>query len=380
MSSGKDTKIEEGLLNLCNKCISERAVTLEEYLMPADGHGELIFPPTYSGGEGEKKKSRYIIDPLLIGGNKCIIDSFQSQAHWFKNFLMYEEKGLAPETVIGRTIKNGNIRYKDLLKLGHDVFDAYARCSGLQDDIIKALGYIEEENNFEPMAKISPMLILCGGWDSRNTLYKRGRIYSSRIDAFNVSSFNGGFQYKPAANYENEGLLPKSSKETKSEYSSRGFLHAIGFRPDGVIVHDFIKRRASISVNKIRLLRAGDDGEKTLKLQHYIFSLGLLAIARPGEDELRGGCNLVLDPERPRKLELVYKGGKREELDISYDEVLGYAKCAAEDFGINPSSGVYFNKGLAEKDVGLVKKNVEKSSAKKPTNSKSNKTKKNKNL
>src|SRR5262244_3504998 len=54
------------------------ALHLKQKLLPVEGEGAVIFPPTYAVGEG---KSPYNIDTLSDGTKVCTIDSVGSQAN-----------------------------------------------------------------------------------------------------------------------------------------------------------------------------------------------------------------------------------------------------------------------------------------------------------
>ncbi|MCX8126914.1 MAG: hypothetical protein N3E40_07260, partial [Dehalococcoidia bacterium] len=73
---------------------------------------------------------------------------------------------------------------------------------------------------------------------------------------------------------------------------------------------------------------------------------------------LREGCQLVPDPERPPRLELVkYDGSRDKNFEITHDVALAYARLTASEFGVNAEAITFsFNPKLAQRAKELDKK------------------------
>src|SRR6202043_956590 len=141
------------------------------------------------------------------------------------------------------------------------------------------------------------------------------------IRAFDVRRLRRSAQFNPATDYITDKLLEETTdKATKDAYAERGFVHvpATGSH-GGVLATGGVRRDASLSLAALRLLAAGKDGKKTLALRRYIFGLSLTALTVPQGGYLRQGCNLVLDPDKPRTFEEVYADGRRVPATITHD-------------------------------------------------------------
>lgn len=176
---------------------------------------------------------------------------------------------------------------------------------------------------------------------------------SSTIRAFNVRKLTRSAQYVPAAEYVATGLLEEpADKKAKDDYTERGFIHvpASGSH-GGVIAAGGIRRDATLSLAALRLLTAGALPDKTLALRRYVLGLALTAFTYPPTGYLRQGCNLVLDPDKPRVFEEVYGDGRRQPATTTHDAAFAYAEVAAKAFGAGKDREVAFDRELAKKDV-----------------------------
>jgi CRISPR-associated protein Csb1 len=278
----------------------------------------------------------------------CLIDSVGSQANRIEPlFAKKEYSGLVPQVVV----KAGDRRV-NLLEAGHRAGDAIVRCSALQDELRKAFKAVQR-GDAVPLAKLAPTSIVFGVWDSRDTQAKLPRLIASTIRAFDVRSLSRSAQYVPATEYVESGLLDEpADKKTKDAYAERGFVHvpASGSH-GGVLAAGDIRRDASLHLAALRLLAAGEDEAQTLVLRRYILGLAIAAFTYSPSGYLRQGCNLVLDPDRPREFVLVFSEGRRESATLTHEQALAYAKGTAEAFGIGPDREVMFDKDSAKKDV-----------------------------
>jgi CRISPR-associated protein Csb1 len=331
------------------------ALVIREPLTPVEGPDGVLFPATYAAAEDKTKfQGGYNIDTFPDGSNVCLVDSVGSQANRIEPIFArpgYTE--LVPQVVIVAGEKRVN-----LLEAGHRAGDAIARCSGLRAELQAAFQEVLR-GNAEPLARIAPTSLVFGVWDSRDTQAKLPRLVASTIRAFNVRKLTRSAQYVPAAEYINQGLLddPEKDKKLKDAYAERGFIHvpASGSH-GGVIAAGGVRRDATLSLAALRLLAVRDDSgtvseDDTRKLRRYILGLALTALTAPQSAYLRQGCNLVPDPDRPREFKLVHADGRREDLALSHDDALAFAKSAAQAFRVGEGRTVEFNKELAERDV-----------------------------
>jgi CRISPR-associated protein Csb1 len=322
------------------------ALVIREHLMPVEGHDGVLFPPTFASGKDFP--GGYNIDEFTDGTNICLIDSVGSQANRIEPiFAKAPYKELVPQIEIKAGEKKVN-----LVEAGHRAGDAIARCSPLQKELQDAFKAILD-GNAEPLAKIGPTSLVFGAWDSRDTQAKLPRLIASTIRAFNVRRLTRSAQYVPATDYVNSGLLEEpADTKTKDAYAERGFVHVPSTgTPGGVIATGGIRRDATLHLAALRLLRAGDDPNRTSLLRQYVLGLALTAFTYPSAGYLRQGCNLVLDPDRPTEFVQVCRDGKRNPVFIRPEDALSYAKAAAQAFGLGENRAVSFDAELAKADV-----------------------------
>jgi CRISPR-associated protein Csb1 len=286
------------------------------------------------------------------------VDSVGSQANRIEPlFLEPDYRGLVPQIVV----KAGN-NLVNLLEAGHRAGDAIVRCSSLKQELQDAFKAVLK-GNAEPLAKIGPTSLVFGVWDSRDTQAKLPRLISSTIRAFDVTELKRSAVYEPPLDHIREGNIPDYDGDAeKKKYSQRGWLHALASASHGgVIASGDIRRDATLSLAALRLLRAGDDDDKTQKVRRYILGLGLTAFTHTSIGYLRQGCQLVLNPQKPREFVLVNNDGMRLQATLSHADALVFAKEAAKDFGIDPDREIKFGQGPDREvlfDTELAKKDV----------------------
>lgn len=325
------------------------ALIVREYLMPVEGRDGVLFPATFAASQDNAFKGGYNIDEFQDGRNVCLIDSVGSQANRIEPLFMDPEYAkLLPQVVVIAGEKRVN-----LLEAGHRAGDAIVRCSELMQDLRNAFNEVQK-GNAEPMAKIAPTSLVFGAWDSRDTQAKLPRLVSSTIRAFDVRSLTRSATYIPPIDHIAVGNIPdyEDDKKKKEMYSKRGWLHAIPSGTHGGVIADGgIRRDASLHLAALRLLKADNDENKTLLLRRYILGLALIAFTAAPASYLRQGCNIVLDPDKQREFKLVFNDGRREDIALSHEDAVAYAKATAEVFGIGPDRKVMFDKELAKRDV-----------------------------
>ena len=324
------------------------ALVIREYLMPVEGKDGIIFPATFAASQDGAFNGGYNIDAFEDGTNVCLVDSVGSQANRIEPIFM---KGEYAKLIPQFTVLAGDKRI-NLLEAGHRAGDAIFRCSGLKDELRNAFLEIQNGND-EPMARLAPTSIVFGAWDSRDTQAKLPRLVSSTIRAFNVRSLTRSATYIPPVDHIAAGNIPdyEGDKEKKA-YSARGWLNALSTGTHGGVIADGgIRRDASLHLAALRLRKVGNDEEKTLALRRYVLGLALIAFTATPESYLRQGCNIVPDPQQPRECKLVFSDGRRDDIQLSNEDAVFYAKEAAKEFGVDSGREVQFSKELAKRDV-----------------------------
>jgi CRISPR-associated protein Csb1 len=297
------------------------AIVLREHLVPVEGKDGVVFPATYAAGD--RFEGGYNIDRFPDGTSVCLIDSVGSQANRIEPiFATSDYADLVPQVVITAGSKEVN-----LLEAGHRAGDAIVRCSALQEELQAAFKSVLE-GDATSLARVAPTSLVFGVWDSRDTQAKLPRLLASTIRAFGVRELKRSAQYVPAVEYVDLGLLEEPADEkSRKTYSERGFVHVPASGTHGGVIADSgIRRDAILHLAALRLLRAGRDADKTRTLQRYVLGLGLTALTYRSVGYLRQGCNVVLDPGKPRELTLVGYDGARSPLDLPNGEALAYAK------------------------------------------------------
>jgi len=337
------------------------ALVVREHLMPVEGHDGVLFPATFASGDNFL--GGYSIDEFADGKNICLVDSVGSQANRIEPvFAVAEYANLVPQIVV----KAGDQRVS-LLDAGHRAGDAIVRCSALQQQLRDAFTAVLR-GDAVPLAKVAPTSLVFGAWDSRDTQAKLPRLIASTIRAFDVRKLTRSAQFVPAIEYVDRGLLEEpADKNAKDAYAQRGFVHVpASGSPGGVIATGGIRRDATLHLAALRLLGAGDNEASTVVLRRYILGLALTAFTFSPSGYLRQGCNLVLDPEKPREFKEVHGDGRRADATLTHTDALNYARTAAKAFGVGEDRLVDFDTELAKSDL---------SESKKPKKSQSKKSK-----
>ena len=102
------------------------ALHLKQKLLPVEGEGAVIFPPTYAD-------IGYNIDTLSDGTQVCTIDSVGSQANRMEPIFKAAEAG-EPENPLAKLVPQidiayGNEKRLSILEAGHRLGDAVIRTS-----------------------------------------------------------------------------------------------------------------------------------------------------------------------------------------------------------------------------------------------------------
>ena len=327
------------------------ALHLRQALLPVEGKGSVIFPPTYAY---RAENIHYNIDQLSDGTKIATIDSVGSQANRMEPIFLPAREGepenprskLVPQIVI----TYGNEKSVSILEAGHRLGDAIIRSTELKDAVKSAFLDFDDRGDASSLAKIGPTSLVFGVWDSRDTLVKIPRVVQSTIRAEDVSELRRSAQYNPPVDYAEldvftETERAKSADNPKSELAQRGYVHVPAVNTHGgVIAHGPIRRNVTINLVALRRL----DGNS---LRRYILGLALVAGTTPLDGFLRAGCLLTIDPDQDSGWESIARTGERERVALDDQVALDYAKEAATAFGVGESRSVTFDKVLAKKDA-----------------------------
>lgn len=323
------------------------ALVLKEYLQPAAGPGEVVFPPTFAPPEDQRRDApSYIID----GEGKdsvCLLDTVGSQANRLEPvFMKAPHDRLVPQ--IGIQVKDRKI---NLLELGHRAADAVARSTSLAAELQTAFTDFDKGNP-RSIAKIAPTTLVFGAWDSRGTQIKIPRLIESTIRGFNVAQLSRAAQYSPGLKNEEISELLADVVKEREALSAEGFLDAPSRALGGVIVKGDIVRTTVVNLTALRAIGG------SVELRRYILGLALVAASAPLDLFLRQGCLLVRAAGRPMEQKLVYRDGTSQDSTESIGAAAAFAAAAAQAFGVGESRSVEFDPKLARAalDKGSEKK------------------------
>jgi CRISPR-associated protein Csb1 len=342
----------ENVHQVANQLLDENgpaAIVSQEWLRPVNGHGSVIFPPSYAGAR--PREATYNIDDTP-NGKTAIIDSIPSQANRIEPLFRrppYDQ--LVPQI----TIKAGDEQC-NLLEIGHRAADAFVRYSELGNEIGMAFQSYKLGDGTK-LAKLAPTTLIFGGWDSRDTQAKCARMVASEIRAHDVRELRRSSTYIPPVSYKDLDLLEEGY--SNDQLSELGFLHnPATHQLGGIIVNGEIHRKSVLNLTTLRDI-GGDE-----KLHHYLLGIALVAFTHAQPYNLRQGCLLVRDAEKQPVMKLVNYDGTETEVAFEPSAVLAYAQDAAKQFGIGKSLEVEFDADAANdaiqervgKDAGKAKK------------------------
>ncbi len=327
------------------------ALHLKQKLLPIEGEGGVIFPPTYAD-------VGYNIDPLPDGTKVATIDSVGSQANRMEPAFKAAKPG-EPENPLAQLVPQidityGNEKVVSILEAGHRLGDALIRSSELKDEARKAFEAFLDVGDASVLAKLAPTSLVFGVWDSRDTQAKLPRIVQSVIRAWDVTELTRSAQYGPPIDYSalevfSEEEKAKQEGDAKSPLAKRGFVHVPAGRAlGGVLARGAIERH--VTVNLIALRRLG--GSNAAALRRYILGLALVAGTEPLDGFLRQGCLLTPDPAVPGEWVAIGRDGVRAPVALAAEGAMAFASGAAKAFGVGPARRIAFKKEMAQADLG----------------------------
>lgn len=319
------------------------ALHSKQKLLPVEGEGGVIFPPTYAD-------VGYNIDILSDGTKVVTIDSVGSQANRMEPIFQREP--------FSRLVPQIDITYDvgkkiSILEAGHRLGDAIIRSTELQREAQDAFLLFLNKGDASKIAELAPTSLVFGVWDSRDTQAKLPRIVESVIRAWDIDVLKRSAQYNPAMDYAalevfSEDEKKKAEGKAESPLAQRGFVHvpATGAH-GGIIARGSIER--TVTVNLVALRRLG--GERGEALRRYILALSLVAVIEPLDAFLRQGCLLVPDVSTASEWTLIGRRGEREPVSLQPDSVVAYAEACAKTFGVKAGRTIAFDKSRAKQDV-----------------------------
>ena len=333
------------------------ALHLRQSLLPVEGRGSVIFPPTYAPEKNRQEKAGYNIDELSDGTKIATVDSVGSQANRMEPLFLPAKMGepANPRAVLipQVDIAYGNEKSVSILEAGHRLGDAVVRSTELRSDVKDAFDAFLDRHDATPIAKMAPTSLVFGVWDSRGTGAKLPRIVQATIRAEDVDVLRRSAQYNPPLDYAQLEVFSEEQKEKQqrdagSPLAKRGFVHVPAVNTHGgVIARGDIQRNVVINLVALRRLE-GSDGRN---LRRYVLGLALVAATAPLDGFLRAGCLLAMDPEQPGAWHSVARDGERTPIGLNEHRALSYAEAVAAAFGVGASRRVAFDKKLAIQDT-----------------------------
>lgn len=335
------------------------ALLCKQKLLPVEGEGGVIFPPTYAD-------IGYNIDTLSDGTKVATIDSVGSQANRMEPIFKAAKSG-EPENLLSKLVPQidivyGNEKTVSIFEAGHRLGDAVIRASELKDEAQKAFILFLDAGDASALAKLAPTSLVFGVWDSRDTQAKLPRLVQSAIRAWDVDVLHRSAQYNPALDYAQLEVFSEEDKQkaegkAESPLAQRGFVHvpatnALG----GVVARGPIERVITVNLVALRKL----NGENAQYLKRYILGLSLVAATEPLDGFLRQGCLLVPDEKVPAQWVAVARRGSHTPIELTESIALDYAKDTANKFGVGQNRRVAFKKELAQADLKELDKKKEK--------------------
>ena len=351
-----DPEVRTRLNDLADDANGPVALHLRQALLPVEGPGSPIFPPTYAFPEGHRYHG-YNIDEMADGTRVAVIDSVGSQANRIEPIFRAAKPGSAGNpraTLVPQIdIDCGNGKTVSILEAGHRLGDALVRSTELAGRAEGAFRAFLDRNDATPLAKLAPTSLVFGVWDSRGTLAKLPRIVQATIRAENVELLTRSAQYNPPLDYAELEVFSDADKakaegNPKSPLAQTGFVHVPAVKTHGGIIARGPVHR-NVTVNLIALRRL--EGERANDLRRYVLGLALVAATAPMDGFLRAGCLLTFDPGCPGEWCAVARSGERTPVNLDADTALAYARTVAEAFGIGDDCPVTFDNKLARTEA-----------------------------
>lgn len=330
------------------------ALHMTQALLPVEGEGGVIFPPTYA------KLENYGVERLSDGRTVVTIDSVGSEANRIEPIFRKAEDGM-PENELAALVPQIEIQYAEgkrvsILEVGHRLGDALIRSSELKQQANEAFTHFLDTGDAGRIARLAPTSIVFGAWDSRDTQAKLPRLLQAVIRAWDVDPIKRSAQYNSAIDYAaldvfTEEQKQKQEGDPKSPLAKRGFVHVPAVETHGgVVARGPIERHITVNLIALRRLR-GEDQKNTQALRRYILGLTLVAATEPLDGFLRQGCLLTAHPDKPSAWESIGRDGLRTVIQLDQQLAVKYARAAKDDFPVAEDKVYAFGKELAQADL-----------------------------
>lgn len=346
------------------------ALHLKQKLLPVEGEGGVIFPPTYAD-------IGYNIDTLSDGTKVATIDSVGSQANRMEPIFKREPYSkLVPQIEIELHTKGDGgdklIESRSILDLAHRGADAVVHASPTLAKLMQPAFLALRRGDAGPLCQLAPTSLVFGVWDSRGgSGEKRPRLIRSIIRAWDVDQLFAAAQFNSIWKYlddqqkdalKAEEKLPKrhgrsdvgladapSSFRKVGEAAARQMPEFRNGSPNperrilgGVIARGPIERDVTINLVALRAI-CGTIEQKENKAQRdkadqtirrYLLSLALVAATADEDLFLREGCHLRYAGSE--QWDQVPRRGAPAPVDLTSPEarqtILNYAKTQAKNF------------------------------------------------
>ncbi len=355
------------------------ALHLKQKLLPVEGEGGIIFPPTYAD-------IGYNIDTLSDGTKVALIDSVGSQANRMEPIFMREPYSeLVPQIEIElhreKAGEEEHVEMRSLLDLAHRSADAVVHASpDLAKVIAPAFAALRKRDNAVPLCQVAPTSLVFGFWDSRGeSNEKRPRLVRSIIRAWKVEPLHAAAQFNSvwkALDENQQDELKKEEKAKGTKLSEKGFADAPAtFRktkvaqyldgspnPEartlgGVLTSGSIERDVTVNLVALRAINGADE-EGTQQVRRYLLSLALIAATAEIDLFLREGCHLRYAADD--RWNAIPRRGEIKPIDLSSEDtqkrLLGYAKDAVKPFSEEWPQELIYKFDLKEAKKLLAKK------------------------
>ena len=331
------------------------ALHMKQKLLPVEGEGGAIFPPTYAD-------IGYNIDTLSDGTEIALIDSVGSQANRMEPVFKrppYSE--LVPQIEIKLHTKEDDgeehVVRRSLLDLAHRSADAVVySCPKLAPNMAKAFRVLKRSGDAAPLCQLAPTSLVFGFWDSRGeSSERRPRLVRSVIRARNIQRLHAAAQFNSvwkALNEDQQNELRTEADAKKKKLSEKGFAdapsifrkvavpHYLDGFPNpaarvlgGVLTDGPIERDVTVNLIALRALN-GADKEQTEHVRRYLLALTLIAATAEIDLFLREGCHLRYAGDDCWNA--VPRRGEIQPIDLSSENarktLLNYAKNAVKPF------------------------------------------------
>jgi len=345
------------------------ALTLKQRLLPVEGEGGVIFPPTYAD-------IGYNVNTMPDGTKRVTIDSIPSQANRMEGALAGEPyRELLPDVRIKVQNKEVNVDGKEetyfkqlslLVDMAHRAADAAVHsCPELAKLSLGAFGQLKRFGDASRFLTFAPTTLVFGAWDSRGrTQEKLPRLIKSDIIAHDVAVLYSASQYTSIIKKLSEDdrtELEKFAKANNKKLSNIGLDDAPStfrkvsdaaekeikkfkdgtFNPErhvlgGIVANGPIERTLTLNLIALRRLHGRRDAtetdwDSTSNVQRYVLGLSLIAAAAEPELFLRSGCLLRIAEDD--QWHVVPRRGAEAAVDLSSREsieaITRYASSAA---------------------------------------------------